>query len=353
MSPSAQTGESEALLRRLAERCLGRAVTGVEPLPTGLGLRRFYRLRLAGPGPASAIARVEAPEDPAGRPAGLAPEPPLEPLRSVLETAGLPVPARLGGDPGAGVDLLEDVGDRSLADAVAGAPAAARRALYAEACALVPRIQRVADPGGGLAAFARRLDGPLFRYKADLFAAWSLPAALGRASRAAERRAVAEAFALVAAESAAAPRRLAHRDLQSRNLQVRARAPRLVMLDLQGALLAPPEYDLVCLLRDSYVELPEEELEAHLARVRPELPDAPDPESFARRFDLLTLTRKGKDHARFLYAARARGDRRYLRHIPVTVRALRRAARRSAALDPRLARLAELVEALPEAACGG
>ena len=352
MTPSAQTGESEALLRRLAEGCLGRAVMAVEPLPPGLGLRRFYRLRLAGPGPASAIARVEAAEDPAGRPPGVAPEPPLEPLRSLLQEARLPVPARLGGDPAAGVDLLEDVGDRSLADAVAGATAAARQGLYAEACALLARLQRIADPGG-VEAFRRRLDAPLFRYKAELFAAWSLPAALGRAPRAAEREAVAEAFALVAAESAAAPQRLAHRDFQSANLHVRARAPRLVMLDLQGALLAPPEYDLVCLLRDSYVELPEDEVAAHLARVRTELPDAPDPGSFARRFDLLTLTRKGKDHARFLYAAGARGDPRFLRHVPVTVRALRRAARRVAPQDARLARLAELVEALPEASCGG
>lgn len=102
------------------------------------------------------------------------------------------------------------------------------------------------------------------------------------------------------------------------------------------------------------MELPEDEVEAHLEAVRPALPDAPDPETFARRLALLTLARKGKDHARFLYAARARGDRRWLAWLPATSRHLRRAARSCRGLDPRLERLAELMEALPEETpCGG
>jgi aminoglycoside/choline kinase family phosphotransferase len=125
------------------------------------------------------------------------------------------------------------------------------------------------------------------------------------------------------------------------------------MIDIQGAFLAPPEYDLVCLLRDSYVELPDEEVRSHLAEVRALLPDRPDAESFARRFDLLTLSRKGKDHARFVYAARTRGDDRYARYLSTTVRALRAAAARVAHLDPSLARLADMIQALREAPCGG
>jgi aminoglycoside/choline kinase family phosphotransferase len=117
------------------------------------------------------------------------------------------------------------------------------------------------------------------------------------------------------------------------------------MIDVQGALLAPPEYDLVCLLRDSYVELPDDEVRSHLEQVRPELPDRPDGESFARRFDLLTLS--------FVYAARSRGDRRFARHLSATVRALRTAAARVAWLDPSLARLAEMVHRLPESPCAG
>ena len=258
-----------------------------------------------------------------------------------IAAAAIRAAARLGGEPP--IDLLEDLGARTLAIASAESPEL-RRALYREACDLVPRLQRLRDPGG-LPAFVRRLDDALFRYKADLFARWSFD---DDASRAVVR----DAFARIAAEMRDAPQRLAHRDFQSSNLIVRRQADttgRLTMIDLQGALQAPPEYDLVCLLRDSYAGVPEAEVDALLDRIRPELPDAPEPDTFARRFDLLTLTRKGKDHARFLYAAQTRGDDHWLRHVPTTVRQLKRAAERSAARDSAYAPLAACISELAEA----
>jgi len=334
----------QATVRRLVEDRLG-AVERIEPVGEHLGTRTFLRVRL-GDG-RSLIARVDAGEDPESRPPGVPPEPPLEPIRRFLESAGLPVPARLGGQDE--VELLEDLGRRSLATAVRDAPAEVRRALYREACDLVPRLQRLRDPGA-LPAFSRRLDEALFRYKAELFARFSFDDEDSRAI-------VREAFARIAGEMRDAPQRLAHRDFQSANLilrEARDGTEQLAMIDLQGAFLAPPEYDLVCLLRDSYVAIPEDEVEAHLGRIRGELPDAPDPESFRRRFDLLTLTRKGKDHARFLYAARTRGDDALLRFVPPTVRQLKRAAERSAARDPAYAPLAGCIARLadtPEPPC--
>ena len=95
----------------LVEAQLGVAVVRVEPIAAGLGLRRFLRVHTSGE-PATLVVRIEAPEDPRGRPAGAAPEPALEPLRSFLARHGLPVPGRFGGDPARGIDLLEDVGRR-------------------------------------------------------------------------------------------------------------------------------------------------------------------------------------------------------------------------------------------------
>jgi len=344
----------QALESRLRGVC---RASGLEPrriewLPAALSLRRFARIHTASRAAPTAVARIETPEDPAGRPAGVAPEPPHEPIRALYERAGLPVPRRIGGDPAHGIDLLEDVGDLSLQSAAGGLAADARTGIYREACSLAPRIQAIA-PAPGVAAFTRTLDAALFAYKADLVARYGL-AARGRAATPAEAAVVRDAFAWIAAQMAAAPQRLAHRDFQSANLYVREGAPhgaRVWMIDLQGAFLAPPEYDLVSLLRDSYVELPEDEIAAHCAAVRPALPDAPDAETFARRFDLLTLTRKGKDHARFLYAARERGDERYLAYAPTTVRQLRRAAARASQRDARIADLAALLHELPESPC--
>ena len=343
--------ELEARILELAHASFGVRNAELEWLDAQLGVRRFARVRLPGHQPATVIARVDTPEDPRGRPTGVPPEPPLEPIRSLLERAGLPVPRRYGG--AEEIELLEDVGTMTLTDAAAGAPPEERRPLYAAACDLVPALQRVRDPGN-VEAFRRRLDAPLIAYKAELFVEWSLPIR-GRASRPSESAIVREAFARVASLCAEAPYRLAHRDFQSANLHVQGDAHTgnvaLRLIDLQGAFLAPPEYDLVCLLRDSYVELSSEEVREQLDRIRPSLPDAGDADETQHRFDLLTLVRKGKDHARFLYAASERGDTRFLEYLPHTVRNLRAAARACAERDPAFGDLADLVHELPETVC--
>jgi hypothetical protein len=336
----------EDRVRRAVERLPGARVLRIERIAPGLGLRRFARVALAGGPAASLVARIEAPEDPAGRPAGVAAEPPLEPIRALLEREGLPVPRRYGADDG--IELLEDVGSRALSQVAPRLAAAERFALYAQACALVPRLQRVRDPGG-VAAFSRRLDAAQLAYKGELFAQHSL-ASRGREATPGEREVVRRAFERIAAAVEAAPARLSHRDFQSANLHLRP-AGDLVMIDLQGAWLAPPEYDLVCLLRDSYVELPEAEIAAQLEATRRALPDCPDPDTAALRFALLTLARKGKDHARFLDLAARRGDRRGLAWLPTTLRHLRAAAAAASRREPAFAALAELIDALPESPC--
>jgi aminoglycoside/choline kinase family phosphotransferase len=344
--------ELEAQLEDLAVRALGARPRAIQWLAAGLGQRRFARLVFAGGEVAAAIARIEAPEDPRIRPAGVLPEPAQEPIRALLEAHGLPVPRRYAAAPDAGIELLEDLGDLSLERAQDGATPDRRRSLYALACDLVPQLQRV-RPAPGVAAFERRLSPELIAFKGELFAKYALPLR-GRATSPAESAAVAGAFARIAELAASAPQRLSHRDLQSTNLLLRRSASggeELALIDLQGAFLAPPEYDLVCLLRDSYVELGASELEEQLARVRPQLPDAPPRDEFELRFDALTLTRKGKDLARFLQAASERADRRYLRFVAPTQRMLSRAAPRAASAMPALAELAELIAEVSESVC--
>lgn len=339
--------ELEERVRELAEHALGAPVACVEPLTAQLGLRRFFRVAIEAGPVRSLVARVDLPEDPSGRPAGVAPEPALEPIRALLERHGLPVPASYGRDESGGIDLLEDVGDRTLRDAANAAKADERRALYHAVCDLVPRIQRIADPGPPVEAFRRRLDEALIAYKARLFATWAL-----KSDRPSARDCVDAAFAIVARSAEDAPQRLAHRDFQSANIHLRpGPGDTPVLIDLQGAFLAPPEYDLVCLLRDSYVDLDDGEVDAQAERVRAALPDAPNRDDFARRFDLLTISRKGKDLARFIQAASERGDDRFLTYVPRTLRMVRDAAERSAQRDPRLADFAELCHEGSRATC--
>lgn len=362
MTRNESAQELETRVAEVVEAQLGATIARFEPLAGALGTRRFARVWLDSRTqsmesiPATAIARIEIPEDPARRPADIPPEPPLEPIRALLEDEGLPVPLCYGADDARTVTLLEDLGTLALADVAGSLSESELNRYYAEACDLVPRLQRIA-PRHGVAAFERSLNDAHFRYKAERFARWSLGGE--RDASPGELEVVRDAFARIAREARAAPQRLAHRDLQSANLLVvekpRERIPqtdaRLVMIDLQGAFMAPPEYDLVCLLRDSYVALDDSAVLAHLERIRSALPDQPDDSTFQHRFDLLTLARKGKDHALFLYAAAELGDRRYLQYLPTTRRYLQTAAARAAQRDDGFRRFEDVIQSLPEPPC--
>lgn len=345
-----EVDSSEPIVARVRELAAGALAcsardVAVDELRAGLGSRRFFRVRARG---SSAIARVELPEDPALRPPGIAPEPALEPIRALLEAHGVRVPRRLGHT--SEIELLEDLGDLTLDRAVANG--ADRSALYARACEIAASLQRIpATPG--VANFARRLDDALFAYKADQVCRWLLPAAFGRPTTDSQRGVVERAFAEVASAAAEAPQRLAHRDFKAQNIHIVGAPDRgeLALIDIQGAFLAPPEYDLVCLLRDLQVSLPDDEIDAQLARVRPLLPDRPPEAELRERFDLLTLSRVGKDTARFVFALRERGDERYRAFVPNGVRSLKRAARDLAARSAAMADFAALVARIPESLC--
>ena len=324
-----------AEIARAVDAALGREVETALPISPGLDVRRFYRLQLTGDtDPLRLVARVDPNPGAASD---------LEPIRGLLAQHGLPVPARYGS--ARGIELLEDLGDQSLERLAAGEPPGQRDALYAEACELVPRLQRIPLP------FNRALDAELIMSKALKWLQWTLPLALGRPASASESGAVNAAFGLIARTCEAAPPRLAHRDFKAANLIQRCASgnqpAHLCMIDLQGVFLAPPEYDLVCLLRDSQVQLPEDTVQALLERTRPELPAPPGPDEFARRFDLIAVARIAKDISHYLHAASHRGDRRYLRFVPTGLSNLRAAAIRAQSRDPEISEFAEILAALP------
>ena len=70
------------------------------------------------------------------------------------------------------------------------------------------------------------------------------------------REALRAEFAGIVEALASEPRVLCHRDYHSRNLMLHDN--RLYIIDFQDARMGPDTYDLVSLLRDSYVDLPEE-----------------------------------------------------------------------------------------------
>src|SRR5207237_1396546 len=111
--------------------------------------------------------------------------------------------------------------------------------------------ERNPDPGCG--AWSRTFDYDLYQWEFEHFIEYGL---LGRGARptGAELKTLRTRFDAISKELAAAPRSFTHRDYQSRNIMVLPTGEQVV-IDFQDALQGPRQYDLVALLRDSYVEL--------------------------------------------------------------------------------------------------
>ena len=105
--------------------------------------------------------------------------------------------------------------------------------------------------------------------------------------------------------------------------------------------MGPDTYDLASLLRDSYVDLPDREVEALISHFLA-LTGAPVfPEEFRRRFDLMALQRNLKALGTFGYQAATRGNTVYIQYIPRTLRYIRT----NLLKYPRFARLHGLLSA--------
>ena len=109
--------------------------------------------------------------------------------------------------------------------------------------------------------------------------------------------------------------------------------------------MGPDTYDLVSLLRDSYVDITDRELDeliAYFLALKQRDGDAvPHDDEFRRRFDLMALQRNLKALGTFGYQTMTRRNTVYIQYIPRTLRY----ARTNLAKYPRFARLRELLAA--------
>jgi N-acetylmuramate 1-kinase len=254
---------------------------------------------------------------------------PFVDVQRYLLGLGVRVPAILRYDEKAGMMVLEDLGDVTLERAL---EATSAERLYASAVDVLAGLRSAAEarPEPHSIAFRRAFDEELYLWELHHFREWGLEAWSGRVPTPSETSVLQEAFRDVARRLAAAPRGFTHRDYQSRNLMVKA--GEVVVIDFQDALQGPRAYDLVALLRDSYVALEEEMVDAMLRRYQEAVTRATgerfDAAEFRRFFDLLTVQRKLKDAGRFEFIHRVKHNPSFLQHIPQSLAYVRAAFER-------------------------
>jgi hypothetical protein len=241
----------------------------------------------------------------------------------LLEQMPIPVPRVLGHADDLGVLALQDLGDVTLQAHLGAATPAEHAALYRRAVALIATLQRFGAEleSSKYLPYGIAFDVEKLTWEMDFFTKHFLEAYRGVTLTDAQRQALKNELAKVIEELAAEDRVLCHRDYHSRNLMLHDSD--LYMIDFQDARMGPDTYDLVSLLRDSYVDLPEntvDELIAYFLALRG-LTGAE--REFRDRFDVMALQRNLKALGTFGYQTTARRNPVYIQYIPRTLKYVR------------------------------
>jgi aminoglycoside/choline kinase family phosphotransferase len=348
---------SEERIAALVERATGVAAgrITVERRAGHASVRTYWRARWDDRGPSSAVVMVlppDAPPDEIGKDGPTGPAP-FVAVQRYLDGIGVRVPDILDWSQEEGFVVLEDLGDEMMVSRIAaGDP---RDPLYLAAIDQLGRMRLAAEraPDPTCIAFQRRYDHDLYHSELEHFLEWVLAAWKGRTLSASEERLVDRCFDEIAGRLAAEPAGFTHRDYQSRNIMVLGGGEQAV-IDFQDALLGPRQYDLVSLLRDSYVTLDQDFIERMVRRYLDVTAAAGGPPAdeagFRDVFDLLTIQRKLKDAGRFVYIDRVKSNPDFLRFVPVALGYVREAFARLPALADLQAVLARHVpELAPDA----
>ncbi len=232
-------------------------------------------------------------------------------VAGLLETAGVRVPRVFASDREQGFVLLEDLGvETALEAAERGAD---REPMLAAAIEALVRWQAASRPGV-LPAY----DAVLLRRELALFPDWFVARELGRSLSAAERRIWEASTALLVDAALAQPRVFVHRDFMFRNFMPTASG--LAVIDFQDAVHGPMSYDLVCLLRDAFIEWPAVEEQRWIEHYRAAAVTAglavPAPERLRRDIDWMGAQRHLKVIGIFARLCHRDGKCRYRVEVP-------------------------------------
>jgi N-acetylmuramate 1-kinase len=263
-------------------------------------------------------------------------------VAALIASQGVHTPRVHESDLARGFLLLSDLGTLTYSDALAR-PGTDVEGLYRDALAALVRLQH-ADAAGQVPDY----DEARLLAELRLFPDWYVARHLGVELAPAEREVLEEGFRMLCAAALAQRRVLVHRDYHCRNLM--ALAPEQGnpgVLDFQDAVVGPVSYDLVSLLRDAYVDWPEDRQIDWAARYweqarRAGLPVPGVFDEFWRDLEWMGLQRSLKILGIFARLHYRDGKARYLDDLPLVLRQAQHVAQRYDALA-RFARLLDRI----------
>jgi aminoglycoside/choline kinase family phosphotransferase len=315
-----------AALERWLETHVARGCYALAPASADASFRRYFRVTFPCTSQPSVIVMDAPPEKEDSRP--------FIRVATLMQAAGLHVPAILAQSLEQGFLLLSDLGTRTYLSELNDTSA---DALFRDALDALVRWQ-LATTSSALPPY----DAALLRRELDLFPEWYLSRHLGVSLDAADREMLEGVFAALISSATAQPQVFVHRDYMPRNLMVTE--PNPGVLDFQDAVIGPITYDVVSLFRDAFISWPEERVLDWTIRYWEKaraagLPVAADYAELWRDFEWMGMQRHLKVLGIFARINYRDGKPGYLEDTPRFVRYVRDVASRYAAFAPLLALL--------------
>jgi aminoglycoside/choline kinase family phosphotransferase len=303
------------------QAAFGFDLDGVVPASSDASFRRYFRVPSATHG--SLVVMDAPPDKETCRP--------FVAIAEALRDAGVTAPEVLAADFDLGFLILTDLGNTTYLDAFETADPARCRSLMNDALATLALMQRRVDH-----APLPRYDRTLLLREMELFPEWYLKRHCKLDLSRSDESMLADLFTALVDSALAQPQVAVHRDYHSRNLMV-LEGPRAErnpgVLDFQDAVSGAVTYDLVSLLRDAYVEWPEEEVLDYAVRfwesVRKDQPSlSGDFGEFWQGFEFMGLQRHLKVLGIFARLSHRDGKHRYLDDLPLVLKYVRQVANR-------------------------
>ncbi|MBW8192307.1 phosphotransferase [Neiella marina] len=301
--------QREQALSAWLQNALNNPNLAIELVSGDASFRRYFRVL----GESSSLIAVDAPaphED-----CGL-----FLRVADAFQQQSIRVPQVIAADAEQGFMCLEDFGNRLLLDELTPNNNGHWYPLAIRPLIDIAKVR--ATPAGALPAF----DSAHIARENSLFTDWLLGTHLQLAMTEREQQSVAQAFSAITDNALAQPQVGVHRDYHARNIMLLGLGDdaEVGVIDFQDAVLGPITYDLVSLLRDCYIEWPDDfvyqqlrlwAVQAQSAGLMPETEDA----TLVRWFDLMGIQRHIKASGIFCRLCHRDGKQGYLDDVPRTL----------------------------------
>jgi N-acetylmuramate 1-kinase len=253
-------------------------------------------------------------------------EPDFNRMQNFLKHLDMPVPEILHYDASRGLLFLEDGGDMHLEDITRNSPGNIIL-WYQKAVDLIVAMQThvTKNMRPSCPAYGLKFDVKKLMWEMDFMIKHYIQGFLKFELNQEEESKLRSVLLQLCKTLAEEERVFVHRDFHSRNLMIRKNA--IMLLDFQDARMGPRQYDLVSLLKDSYVILKEETrnelLSYYLQRMEQEQGQPIAHASFLKIFDSMSIQRNLKAIGTFAFQYTEHKNERYLEYLDPTLQQIR------------------------------